>query len=304
MGPELAGSQGLRPGETTVKRLIVLLGVVGVSLSAVFVRLSTAPSMILALYRVVLATLLLTPWVLWRYRQELRRMTRREILLCLISGVCLGLHFVTYFASLRRTSIAASTVLVNTEALFVTLGAVVFLKRKLSGWAWAAVLVSFCGSVIVGTADLGDGGALLGNLLALAGAVLGAAYTLVGTRCRAGGISTTVYTYFVYLASSLTVLTAALISGTPLSGYPPVNLLTALGLAVCCTLLGHSVFSWGLKYLQPSFVATVKLLEPVFAAVWGMLLFREIPGVQVVLGGTVVLVGIALYSRTEKPKED
>ena len=73
---------------------------------------------------------------------------------------------------------------------------------------------------------------------------------------------------------------------------------------MCCTLLGHSVFSWGLKYLQPSFVATVKLLEPVFAAVWGMLLFREIPGAQVVLGGTVVLVGIALYSRTEKPKED
>lgn len=48
-------------------------------------------------------------------------------------------------------------------------------------------------------------------------------------------------------------------------------------MAVCCTLLGHNVFSWGLKYLPPAFIATVKLMEPVFASVWGLLLFGERP---------------------------
>ena len=80
-------------------------------------------------------------------------------------------------------------------------------------------------------------------------------------------------------------------------GYGAVNGLTALGMAVFCTLLGHSVFSWGLKYLPPAFISTVKLMEPVFASVWGLVLFAERPGLLTVLGGAVIICGIALYSR-------
>ena len=95
------------------------------------------------------------------------------------------------------------------------------------------------------------------------------------------------------------VLAAALAGGQPLTGWGPVNLLAGLGMAVFCTLLGHSVFSWGLKYLPPAFISTAKLLEPVFASVWGLFLFGERPGGLVLLGGAVILLGIALYSREE-----
>ena len=83
-------------------------------------------------------------------------------------------------------------------------------------------------------------------------------------------------------------------------GYEPINLLTTLGMAVFCTLMGHSVYSWGLKYLPASFIATAKLVEPVFAGVWGLLLFQERPGILVIIGGAVVLLGIALYSKVTK----
>ena len=280
-----------------MKRLIVLLGVAGVSLSAVLVRLSTAPSMVLVFYRVTLAALLLTPWVLLRCREEIRRLTRRELLLCLCSGLFLGLHFSAYFESLRHTSIAVSVVLVNTEVLFVCLGTVCLLRDRLPARAWAAVGIAFAGSVVVAMADLSGGGSPLGAVLALAGAAFCAAYTLAGTVCRRGGISTTVYTYFVYLSAAVTVLAMNLASGQRLTGYGPENLLTALGMAVFCTLLGHSVFSWGLKYLPASFVSTAKLLEPVFASVWGLLLFRERPTPPVLAGGAVVILGIVLYCR-------
>ena len=280
-----------------MKRLFVLLGVAGVSLSAVFVRLSTAPSMVLVLYRVTWATLLLTPWVLLRCRGEIRRMARKELLLCLCSGLFLGLHFSTYFESLRHTSIAVAVVLVNTEVLFVCLGTVCILREKLSGRAWAAVGIAFIGSVVVAMADLSGGGSPLGAALALAGAALCAAYTLVGTVCRRGGLSTTVYTYFVYGSAAVTVLILNLVSGQRLTGYGPENLLTALGMAVFCTLLGHSVYSLGLKYLPPAFITTVKLLEPVYASIWGLLLFQERPTVPVIAGGAVVILGIALYCR-------
>jgi len=90
------------------------------------------------------------------------------------------------------------------------------------------------------------------------------------------------------------------VGGTPLTGHGTVNYLTGLGMAVFCTLLGHSVFSWGLKYLPPAFISTAKLLEPVFASVWGLFLFGEVPALMTVLGGAVIISGIALYSRVSE----
>lgn len=281
-----------------MKRLIVLLGVAGVSLSAVFVRWSTAPSLVLVFYRMAFSTLLMAPVAAAR-RGEFRALRRRELLLSLLSGAFLGFHFTCYFEALRWTSIASAVVLVDTEVLFVALASVLILRKRLSRRAWAAVLLAFGGSVTVALADVSSGaGALRGNLFALSGALCMAAYTMLGTVCRRR-LSTTVYTWLVYAAAAGVVLLAALAGRQPLTGWGPVNLLTALGMAVFCTLLGHSVFSWGLKFLPPAFISTVKLLEPVFASVWGLLLFAERPGFQVLVGGGVILLGIGLYSREE-----
>ena len=119
-----------------MKKLLTFLGAVGVSVSAILVRWSTAPSLVLVLYRSTIASLILTPYVLARHRQELRRLTRREVLLCLASGVFLGLHFAAYFESLRHTTIAAAVVLVDTEVFFVALGSVLFLRQRLTRRAW------------------------------------------------------------------------------------------------------------------------------------------------------------------------
>ena len=268
-----------------MKRLMVLLGVAGVSLSAVFVRWSTAPALVLV------------PLALAR-RAEFRVLRRRELCLSLLSGAFLGVHFACYFESLRWTSIAAAVVLVDTEVLFVALASVLVLGKRLSRRAWAAVLLAFGGSVAVALADASGGSALRGNLFALAGSLCMAVYTMLGAVCRRR-LSTTVYTALVYTSAAGTVLAAALVGGQALAGWGPVNLLAGLGMAVFCTLLGHSVFSWGLKYLPPAFISTANLLEPVLASVWGLLLFGERPGPLVVLGGGVILLGIALYSREE-----
>ena len=282
-----------------MKRIVILLGVAGVSLSAAFVRWSSAPSLVLVLYRMVFSAALLAPWTLLRHRAELRTLARREWLLSFASGAFLGLHFATYFESLRWTSIASSVVLVDTEVLFVALGSVLLLKKKLPGRAWLAVALAFGGSVVIALADTATGpDAARGDLIALSGALCMAAYTMIGTVCRRH-LSTTVYTFLVYTAAAVTLLAVTLAGGTPLTGYGTVNYMTALGMAVFCTLLGHSVFSWGLKYLPPAFISTVKLMEPVFASVWGLALFSERPGWPTLLGGAVIISGIALYSRTD-----
>ena len=283
-----------------MKRLIVLLGVAGTSLSAVLVRWSTAPSLVLVLYRMLFASLLLAPAVFLRNREELKMLAKRDLLLCLASGVFLGFHFAAYFSALRYTAIASAVLLVDLEVFFVALCTVLLFRQKLPGLAWVAIVLTFAGSVLVAFADTGAGSdPLRGNLTALAGAFCMAVYTMIGAVCRKR-VSTSVYTFLVYTCAALTVLAAALVSGTPLTGHGAVNYLTALGMTVFCTLLGHSVFSWGLKYLPAAFISTVKLMEPVFASVWGLLLFREVPGWMVITGGAIIIFGIALYGRVSE----
>ena len=279
-----------------MKKLIVMLGVVGVSLSAIFVRLSDAPAMVLVFYRMLLAALVLVPAMFLRCREELKELTRRELLLSLLSGVFLGFHFICYFYAIRYTTIAAAVVLVDTEVFFVALASPFLFQKRVSKMGWLGIGLTFLGSILIAASGLGgSGSALLGDGLALLGAAFVSVYTLIGTAVRKTR-STTVYTALVYTAGSVTVLLALLLTGIPVLGYGPKDYAAGLGLAVCCTLLGHSVFSWGLKYVAPAFVSTVKLLEPVFATILGILLFREIPGLWVVLGGILVILGVAWYS--------
>lgn len=288
---------------TSRSKLILLVGVLGISASAILVRFSQAPSGVLAVYRLGWTVLLLLPVVLLRYRAELKRVTRRDVLLCAASGICLAIHFLAWFESLRLTSVSVSTVLVSTEVIFTALGFALFLKGRIPRLGIIAILLSFGGSAVLALSGGAEAGALSGNLLALAAAVASALYTLIG-RVQRGHLSTTVYTFLTYLAcfAALVVLTAG--SGTPLVGYGVRELLMGLALAVLCTLLGHSLFSWCLKYLSPSYVSAAKLCEPVVSTLAAIPLFHEVPTPLQLLGGVVVLGSVLLYTRAERPESE
>lgn len=285
---------------TASPKAVLFLGVLGAAFSSFFVRWSQAPSLFTATCRLGWTVVLLLPVLLLRYRDELKQLKGRDLLSCAASGALLALHFASWFESLRWTSVASSTVLVSTEVIFCALGFALFLKGKIPRLGVAAIALAFLGSVVLALSDGGGGGrsALYGDLLSLAGAVFVALYTLIG-RVERGHMSTTVYTFFTYLSSFLTLLLLDLITGTPVVGYPPREWVIGLLLAVVCTLLGHSLFSWSLKYLSPSYVSAAKLCEPVFATVLAVPLFGEMPGLVQAAGGVLVLAGVLLYTRAE-----
>ena len=280
-----------------MKKLVIVLGTVSISLSAIFARMASAPSIILVFYRMLFACVLLLPVVFVKCRDELKRLQRKDIFLCACSGLFLGMHFTLYFESLKYTSIAASVVLVNLEVFFVALVLFFMYREKIPVKGILGIGAAFLGTVLIAVTDMGSGSnVVFGDILAFGGSFCVAVYTLIGRSCRTH-ISTSVYTCFVYGFACLTVGIAALISGTPFSGYEPVNYGLALGMTIFCTFFGHSVYSWGLKYLNASYITTIKLLEPVFASILGLLIFREIPGAFVIIGGAVVIGGIIYYTR-------
>lgn len=253
--------------------------------------------MVLVLYRMAFASLCLLPGVLTKHRADWKAVDRRTFLLCIASGVFLALHFTAYFESIHKTSIAAATILGNTTVFFVALLMLLLFRERLTRRCTVAILLTFCGGAVIALSSAGDGTATQGNLFALLCALLLAFYTMIGHTCRRHDLSTSIYTFIVYTTAACTVALLLPLTKTPYFGYRPVNFFSAVGMTVFCTFLGHSVFSWGLKYVSPASVSTLQMMEPVGASLWGFLLFHETPGLLVVIGGLLVIGGIALYCR-------
>jgi len=259
-------------------KLVVFLGVLGVSLSAIFVRLGDCPSMLLVFYRMGFAALLGLPACVGAWKGEAPIRDRRALGLSLLSGFVLALHFYSYFYAVTHTSIAAAVVLVNLQVFFVAFYMRLFQGERLGRLGLSGMLLAFLGSALLALFDGGQGGGqkLLGDLFGLFSALCFAVYTLLGRRCRKS-LSNPLYTGIVYTTAALSALMFLLLSGSPLGGYGGKSLLSGLLMALFCTHLGHSLFNWGLKYLSPSFIATANLLEPVFASLLGLVFLLFYP---------------------------
>lgn len=281
---------------------MIVVGVIGISLSSIFVKYSSAPSAVTAAYRLLWTILLMSPVTFGskEIRQELFHVSRRNLLLSCLSGVFLAFHFTLWFESLHHTSVASSTTIVCTEVIWVSLGYALFLKGRMSLRALMAIAVTLVGSGLIAFSDSSAGTAhLYGDLLSLLAAVAVAAYVLLGRVVRET-VSTTVYTYIVYSSCAAVLLLFCLIQRNSLFGYGFSGIVVGLLLAVFSTILGHSVFSWCLKYFSPSFVSASKLCEPVMAAILAAFLFGESPAALQLLGGAMILGGVFYYSRLER----
>ena len=281
--------------------IMIVVGVMGISLSSIFVKFSQAPSAVTAAWRLLWTMALLTPVVMGKrpVRRELFQTPKKLLWLSILSGLFLAIHFVLWFESLQHTSVASSTTIVCTEVIWVCLGFCLFLKGKITRKAIAAIAVTLLGSVLIACPDSGSGRQLYGDILALLAAIAVAVYTLIGRIAREK-LSTTVYTYLVYSACALVLTATCLVQGANLLAYGWSAVIVGALLAVFSTILGHSIFSWCLKYFAPAFVSASKLCEPVVAAVLAGFLFGELPGAVQILGGILILGGVLWYSRIEQ----
>lgn len=284
--------------------IMIIIGVFGISLSSIFVKYSEAPSAVTAAYRLLWTVLLMTPMVFGKVevRKELFHIDKKTCLLCCLSGLCLAIHFVLWFESLSHTSVASSTTIVCTEVIWVSLGYCLFMKGKLTCQSVFAIAITFLGSIFIAYADsVVSGTHLYGDILSLAAAIAVAVYTLIGRVVRKE-VSTTVYTYLLYVVCAVSLVLLCVIQGYNMFGFGESAIIVGFLLAIFSTLLGHSIFSWCLKYFSPSFVSASKLCEPVVAAILAGFLFEEVPSFMQMMGGILILGGVYYYSRLEMKK--
>jgi len=283
----------------------LVIGVIAVSTSAIFVKLaSDAPAGIIAFYRLFLSVIMMLPIILLKYKDELKSVSRKDWLLATFSGVFLALHFILWFESLNYTSVASSVVLVTLQPVFAFIGTYFFFGERFSPGAVIAMIITLIGSFIISMGDFQISGlALLGDILALLGAVTVTGYFLLGQQLRRS-LSLMTYTFIVYGISSFTLLIYILIIGASFIGYSANVWFWFLALAIVPTFLGHTLFNWALKWLSTSTISMAIVFEPIGASILAYLILGEMVTYSQWLGGAIVIVGLFLFimSTTAKRK--
>jgi drug/metabolite transporter (DMT)-like permease len=278
----------------------VAIGVVAVSTSAILVKVSSAPSGVIAFYRLFFSVLLMLPVFLIKYVSELRLITKRDWVFTGIAGIFLAFHFILWFESLNYTSVASSTVLVTLQPLFAFVGAYLFFKERVSAKAILSGIIAIGGSVIISWGDFKiSGSALFGDFLAIVACALVTVYLLFGQTVRQR-MSLITYTFIVYSISSITLFFYVIAVGESLYPYPASDWVYFILLALIPTLLGHTLFNWSIKWISASVISMAILFEPVGATVLAFYLLGEKVILTQVIGGLVVIAGITLFLVDER----
>jgi drug/metabolite transporter (DMT)-like permease len=293
----------LRPG------LVLALSVLGISFAAPLVRLSAAPPLVIATWRLGFSLLLVGGMLAgtrgWR---QWRGLAARDFAVAGGAGVLLALHFWSWNASVGLTTVAASVVLVNLQPVFVAAGSALWLREPPDTRQLAGIALAVVGAAVVAVPDLvasGGGGAavgsrraLLGDALAIVGGITAALYYLAGRRLRQR-LDLWPYVSLVYGACFVTLLLLCAAAGERLAPQPPRELAIFAALAIGPMMLGHTGMNWALRYL-PAYVVNLTVLgEPVGATLLAATLpgIRELPPGATLAGGALVLVGILIAAR-------
>ena len=281
------------------------LGVIVVSSSSIMTRYAQADglsSLSIAALRLVLASIVLTPFAFARNFGEIRALSRRDLLLALAAGALLAAHFATWISSLAYTSVASSTALVTTNPIWIAVASVILFHERMRKGLVAAIGFALSGSILIFLAEGGTGGAQpdapLGNALALVGSLAVSGYLLIGRALRRR-LSLLAYIWIVYTGAAIALVMVAIIAREPLWGFSPAGWALLLALALGPQLMGHSVFNWALKQLSATFIALAILGEPVGSAVLALILFDEGFSQLQIAGFALLLVGIYLGARSE-----
>ncbi len=281
--------------------VVLFVAVFAVCWASPLVRLAGGVSALaISAWRLIFSSAFIFLLLVVRRELHFLRLRRGEWLLALCSGLLLAGHFWSWIASLSLTSVASSVVLVNTQPIIVGVLSVVLLAERPTRVQWAGILVAVTGAMIIGWGDFSRGRSpIVGDLLAIAGAFFVSGYYVIGRRLRQR-LPLWSYTGVVYGIAALALTVAVLLSpGVPLARYPARDWLIFLALAAGPMMLGHTGVNYALRFI-PAYVANVALLgEPVGATLiaWLLPAIREKPPTQTLVGGALILVGIALGMR-------
>ena len=298
----------INKGETDMQKnsrnriyLILGIGVTVISTSGILIKLSTAPPLIIAFYRMLISCLLLTPFILIKYRKQLKGFL--DIRTAIV-GFFLAVHFYLWISAFEYTSVANAVIFIALQPLFTYILEYFFAKDDLHPGIMTGIFMAVLGSIIISIGDINSlFSQIWGDLLAVAGAFFAAAYLFTGRRLREK-MGYVPYLYIIYTYACLFLGIFSLITGQPFTGFDNYNYLYFIGLALGPTLIGHSALNYSVRILPATIVSLTILFEPVITTIFAWFILGEGITLMTFLGGLIILFGIYKAVRKKGTKKN
>ena len=286
---------------------LLLLGVavVAISTSAPLIRGADAPTLAIAAWRNLLSLPVLGLFVLLRrnLRGAWRSRSERDRRLSLLAGALLAAHFATWIPSLSYTSVASSVALVATQPVWAALIAR-HRGEQISRRRWIGIGLALAGTLVLTGVDLSiSRRALFGDLLAMVGGMLAAAYVTVGADVRRH-VTTAVYALACYATAAMLLLALCLGTGQVMTGFDRDTWLAIGGLVVGAQLLGHTLVNFVLRTISPTAVSVAILFEILGATLIARVAFGETPPAGAWPAALLIAVGVVVVIRSDDDASD
>lgn len=274
--------------------LLLALAVLAISSAATLVVLAGAPGPVTAFWRLVFSTLLF----LALNRSIKLPDSRKALLFPVVAGTALGIHFASWMESLFYASVAVSTTIVCTHALFSAIFSTALGERAKSGQVLGVVL-AIAGVYFLSGAD--PSSRPEGIILALVGAVAGGVYFTTGRFSR-NRIDFGAYVLLTYLMAAFVAFIISIVNGLPLLGYGLETWAYFLLLAAIPMMLGHTLINYILRHMGVVPVTASVIGEAVGATILAYFILGQSLQIEAYFYMFVVLLGIALALRDAEVK--
>ncbi len=281
--------------------LVLFAGVFGISTAAIFVKLSTEATgldgigfnLFLAASRLIISSVIMFP--LWKKLTK-EQFKLKTLKYCILAGICLACHYVTWFLSLAYTSVAASTAIVTTCPIWLVLISRYFFKEKLSFWTIFGIIISMIGGLIIACdgiqLNILSTNLLLGDFLALVSSWVYSLYFLFGREAQRKGLTTNVYALITYSTAALVLSPLPYFFKISYIGHPTIVYFYLVLMAIFAQIIGQTSLNLSLRWISPITVTLAVMFEPMFAGVFAYIFFGEVPSIILLIGVIVLLFGV------------
>jgi len=280
----------------------LLTGATAISFAAIFVRLSEVGPVATAFWRLALSLPVVWVWMRLERRGRARagdragaprnaRAARRPLL---IAGLFFAADLAIWHWSILYTSVANATLLANFAPVFVTLGAWLVFRRRVSVLFLAGLVTALVGATgVLGSSLSLDRAHVIGDGLGILTAVFYAGYILSVAELRAHTSTATIMTW-AGAVSTVALFVIAVASGETMLPSSARGWWVLIGLALVSQVVGQGLIAYALAHLPATFSSVGLMFQPACAALLAWLLLAEALGPMQAAGGAVVLAGVVM----------
>lgn len=278
-------------------KIIVVLAVVAGSSSGIFGAAIQAPSMAIGFWRLTMGLPFFAVPVLLNRREELKALSRKELIWSFVAGAFLFGHFFTWFNAVKMTNIASAVVLAALHPLVVLLITLFVLKKHVGRRPIMGIVLALLGGAMVAGLDKSQlsSGNFAGDVLAFLAAVFMGLYFCVGNEVRKTVAGPT-YVFLCFLSCWVCFSVGIVATGTPVLGYSAHDYILLVGMTLVCQIGAHAVFNLCFGYVDSLYVSAWESGESVFAIIMSLLFLHQIPTSWEILGAVVVVIGLLYYN--------